>query len=117
MQQENSILSRNFLLGVNAAGLHLVYSGDRRTARARQRNSEESDERSTQEASTSPAPSVDEALGDNALAIGLSTPVVSYPFAQIVRLAPEADALALTVHAEEIEQFHLRTPQVKPSAA
>ena len=112
MQQENSILSRNFLLGVNAGGVHLVYSGDRRSKCAQRCVSgEESDER-TLEASSSSTSAGDEALADGALAIGLTTPVVSYPFAQLVRLAPEADALALTVHAEEIEQFHLRTPQV-----
>ena len=46
MQQENSILSRNFLLGVNASGLHLVYSGDWRSKRAQRCVSgDESDER------------------------------------------------------------------------
>ena len=98
VQQENSLLVRSFLVGVNATGVHLVYGGSECAGLGRGQSK-----------------GANVGLGTPQLT--LNTSFVSYTYSKLVTMAPDVDTLALTVRGptQEIEQFVLKTSQVSYS--
>ncbi len=103
-QQENSLLVRSFMLAVNASGVHLVYGREGPGVCGG--------------GGSGLGGSGGSALAGAALPqLSLQTTFVSYSYSRLVHVAPDVDALALTVRGptQEIEQFVLKTSQVTHS--